>query len=79
MASYLINPDTKFNRVKDVFVQTMTWTNLIITPVAFVFYEAVGDHTDLLEWIVDIAWTVEILACFITADFKNRNFKSIAS
>ena len=74
----IINPDTRFNRVKDVWVQTMTWTNLIVTPVAFVFTDEIGDATNVLEWIVDIAWTIEILMNFFTADFNNRTFKSIA-
>jgi hypothetical protein len=74
----LINPETKFAKFKDIFVQTMTWTNLIITPVGIVFYEEIGDSTDILEWVVDIAWTVEILLAFITPNFNNRTFKEIS-
>ena len=80
LPSYLINPETTFSKVKDVWVQSMTWTNLIITPVAFVFHETAGETAIVagLEWIVDIAWSIEILMSFITADFNNRTFKSIA-
>ena len=42
LPGYIINPELTFSKVKNVWVQTMTWTNLIITPVAFVFYETAG-------------------------------------
>ena len=57
----------------------MTWSNLIITPVAIVFYQEVGDRTDILEWIIDVIWTVEIIRRFFTADFNNKTFKDIAT
>ena len=33
---------------------------------------------EIVEWLVDISWTFEIILNFITADSNNRKFMSIA-
>ena len=63
-------------RTKDVILQTMTWITLIIFPVLFVWPDAKGNFTDLLEWAVDVTWSFEILIKFISADFHNRTLKA---
>ena len=78
LPGYIINPESTFSKVKNIWIQSITWTNLIITPVGFVFNQQVGEQLHLIEWVVDIAWTIEILMSFITANYKHRTFKKIS-
>ena len=73
LPGYLINPDSQFYKVKQVWIQTITWTNLIITPIGFVFYKEMGESLHFIEWVVDIAWTVEILMSFFEAENNGNN------
>ena len=78
LPGYIINPESTFSKVKNVWVQSITWTNLIITPVGFVFSDQVGEQLEGIEWIVDVAWTVEILMSFLTATYNDRTLKQIS-
>ena len=79
LPGYIINPESTFSKVQNVGLQLITWINLIITPVGFVFADEIGESLHFCEWVVDIAWTVEILMNFFTADYKNRTFRQIST
>ena len=79
LPGYIINPESTFSKVQNVGLQLITWINLIITPVGFVFADEIGESLHFCEWVVDIAWTVEILMNFFTADYKNRTFRQISA
>lgn len=79
LPGYIINPESTFSKVQNVGLQLITWINLIITPVGFVFADEIGESLHFSEWVVDIAWTVEILMNFFTADYKNRTFRQIST
>ena len=59
-------------------IQVMTWSTLFLTPLILTFPEDLKEKLIVLEWIVDISWTVEIFMNFIVADKINRTFKDVA-
>ena len=92
LAWYLVNPESNLSKFQNVQVQMMTWCTLILTPLLILFkeseprpgsYEVHMDPStlkslEIVEWLVDISWSIEIILNFITADSNNRKFKTIA-
>ena len=56
----------------------MTWSTLFITPLILTFEDELKKRLLILEWIVDISWSIEICMGFIVADKNNRTFFKIA-
>ena len=56
----------------------MTWSTLFITPLILTFPDELKERLLILEWIVDISWSVEICMNFIVATKEHRDFKSVA-
>lgn len=60
---YLIDENTTFAKTQKMFVQIMTWSTVIITPMTFIFPEF-KEVTIGYEWFVDTVWCFEILFSF---------------
>ena len=75
---YLIDPGSTCARIQNLQIQVMTWSTLILTPLILTFPDDLKEDLKILEWIVDISWSVEIIMNFIVADASNRTFKAVA-
>lgn len=60
---YLIDESTMVAKTWSLFVQFMTWSTLIITPMTFIF-PPFKEATVNYEWFVDSVWCLEIFVSF---------------
>ena len=60
---YLMSDNSTFAKFQKLFVQMMTWSTLIITPLTFLFPD-LKKSTINYEWFVDSVWLMEILLSF---------------
>jgi len=60
---YLLSDASQFSKFQKLFVQMMTWSTVIITPLTFLFPD-LKKSTINYEWFVDSVWLVEIFLSF---------------
>lgn len=67
---YLLSDDSFFAKSQKLFVQIMTWSTIIVTPLTFLF-PVLKNSTLNYEWFVDSVWCLEILLSFFKGDIHH--------
>lgn len=60
---YLLSDESTFSKTQKIFVQIMTWSTIIVTPLTFLF-PSLKAMTNNYEWFVDTVWCFEIFISF---------------